>query len=531
MRTGSSDVLSQRHRGRSRLNTRLTKARQSTYRRIELEGLELCTLLATTPVPVATGNLSDLTGFGSVTANGNANSPTIAVDPYDSQKLFAVWGVDLSSLTPTVPHTTAVVEGAYSDDGGNNWNGVVVSNPELDPLTVNANPPTAYVQVTDPSVAFDSVGNVYVSVLQSSGAADGAIVLSKLNFSGSSPGFDGQQNVYQWVTGSDAATSPTLAVDPGNFPSSLGSPPAGVPNDPFVNNVYIAWASIDTLPASAPTNFNPNRAEIVVGTPISTASVPNEIPLAFSAVTTVNLNGNFGAQRNAHPTLAISPVSATQPGQVIIGWEDDGSLATNSPPLSILQTSFVQPGDTAGFNVTDPRPFLPAGPQSAGNWTQPTFSTSGIYNAGPTGSNAGPMSIAVADVDGVNGSDIVVADEGINQIGELLNQGAGVFPATAATFAAGNSPVGVVLGNITQHSTPLNDAAVANFSGGASVITNTGTNGVFGTLTHLLVVPSSKRLRSRKATSTAPDCRSWSQTRAATVSPSSLTARWRGPLH
>ncbi len=129
----------------------------------------------------------------------------------------------------------------------------------------------------------------------------------------------------------------------------------------------------------------------------------------------------------------ISPgiSAATSPGQVVIGWEDDGSLATLSPPLSILQTSFVHGGQT-------------------------TF---------------------------------VVADEGINQIGELLNQGAGAFPATSTTFPAGNSPAGVVLGNITQHNSAINDAAVANFSGGATVITNTGTGGVFGTINHLVASP------------------------------------------
>ena len=92
--------------------------------------------------------------------DGNANSPTVVVDPYDSQKVFAVWGVDLSSLSP-VPRTTAIVEGAFSSDGGTNWSGLGTSvNPVFfpDPLTINATPPTAYTQVTDPSVAFDSRG-------------------------------------------------------------------------------------------------------------------------------------------------------------------------------------------------------------------------------------------------------------------------------------------------------------------------------------------------------------------------------------
>ena len=100
---------------------------------IDLEGLESRTLLATIPAAAATGAAMNLSGLSSVTTGGNANSPAVAIDPYDSQKIFAVWGVDLSSLTP-VPHTTAIVEGAYSTDGGTSWTslGENVATPQLD---------------------------------------------------------------------------------------------------------------------------------------------------------------------------------------------------------------------------------------------------------------------------------------------------------------------------------------------------------------------------------------------------------------
>ena len=82
-------------------------------------------LTAAITVVIATGNTgptppSNLSGLSSVSTNGNANSPAVVIDPYNPEKLFAVWGVDLSSLSP-VPHTTAIVEGAYSNNGGTSW--------------------------------------------------------------------------------------------------------------------------------------------------------------------------------------------------------------------------------------------------------------------------------------------------------------------------------------------------------------------------------------------------------------------------
>ena len=164
MRTGASDVSSRGFRGQVRPDARLKRTRKTRLRRafLESEFLESRTLLATIPAATATGTPAmNLSGLGSVTQNGNANSPMVVVDPYDSQKLFAVWGVDLSTLSP-VPHTTAVVEGAYSTNGGTNWTSLSawVAFPQFDVATVNANPSSDYTQVTDPSVAFDSQGNV-----------------------------------------------------------------------------------------------------------------------------------------------------------------------------------------------------------------------------------------------------------------------------------------------------------------------------------------------------------------------------------
>ena len=361
MRTGSSDVLFRGHRDRSRLDTRLKKGRKSRDNRIGLEGLESRTLLATIPAAAPTivdnspASPINLTSLRTV-SDGNANSPTVAVDPYDSQKVFAVWGLDLLSVSP-VPHTTAIIEGAFSNNGGTSWVGLGTSvNPVLfDPLNINATvPDPTYTQVTDASVAFDSRGHVYVVVLQTTGVNDGAIVLTEFDFSGNTPSKVFLPNsgiVYQWVGGSDAATSPTLAVDSGTFPSGT-TPPAECPLTPLsTTSTSPGPASTRTLPTRyrAP-NFNPNRAELVVGTPVGSS-------LAFSGVTTVNFGGNFGTQRNSHPQLVINPGNTTNsnqtsidPGQITIGWQDFGSLATATPPVTILLSNIVKPGDSFGFN-------------------------------------------------------------------------------------------------------------------------------------------------------------------------------------
>ncbi len=340
MRTRSASVRTRT----KRVNGAPNDGRKARMRFLHMEGLEPRTLLATIPAPTATASVMNLSGLSSVSSGGNANSPAVAIDPYNPNIVVAVWSVDLSSLT-TVPHTTAIVEAAFSNNAGSTWSGSGlggVATPLTDPTTIDSSPPTAYTQVTDPSVGFDANGDAYFLSLQTSATNDGALFLTEFHFTGTGAptqvsGIANGGIVYQWVSGSDAATSPVVAVD------------ASKPNDGFANNVYIAWASIDTEPANtAPytnSGFNPNRAELVVGTPSST---PGQESLAFSGVLTVNAGGNSSKQADSHPQLVINQNSN---GQVVVGWDDFGTAVNTgaSPLYDNLMSNFVAPGDSSGF--------------------------------------------------------------------------------------------------------------------------------------------------------------------------------------
>ncbi len=83
-----------------------------------------------------------------------------------------------------------------------------------------------------------------------------------------------------------------------------------------------------------------------------------------------------------------------------------------------------------------------------------TFAAAVAYGAGN-----GPLSVAVGDLDGVNGPDLAVANQDSDDVSVLLNQGDGTF-AAAVTYAAGVEPWSVAVGDLDGVNGP--DLAVAN---------------------------------------------------------------------
>src|SRR5262245_48190220 len=156
MRTGASDVPSRGHRGRIRQDARLNTSRKKRLRRNTLEWLEPRTLMAVIPAAqVLTGPI------GVSSTGGNMSSPLVAIDRYDSQKLVSVWVRNDADLPDT---DETIVEGAYSNNGGQSWSsfsatlGALV-DPAVAPPTTG--PPATYSRIINPSVAFDALHNVY----------------------------------------------------------------------------------------------------------------------------------------------------------------------------------------------------------------------------------------------------------------------------------------------------------------------------------------------------------------------------------
>lgn len=113
MRTGSSDTPFLGLRRRSRLDWPLKDSRKSRLRRIEIEHLESRTLLATTPAATATAAPVNLSGLTSADLGfEDADSPVVAVNPYNASEVVAVWIVDVPPLGESF------AAGAFTINGG-----------------------------------------------------------------------------------------------------------------------------------------------------------------------------------------------------------------------------------------------------------------------------------------------------------------------------------------------------------------------------------------------------------------------------
>src|SRR5438045_1923702 len=173
MRTVASENEPQSSRRRGRTGLRAAALRQLRLRSTVLERLEDRTLMATLPQPLRSGvpisvssvknpALSGTTNPQRDQAPGNETSPTIVIDPQNSQHMVAVFtrnltGVDNSffviqnsQIGPQVP---IYIGASYSINGGASWN--VLDLPGMARTDFSADQtsgPVFFSQVTDPSV-------------------------------------------------------------------------------------------------------------------------------------------------------------------------------------------------------------------------------------------------------------------------------------------------------------------------------------------------------------------------------------------
>ena len=473
MRTGTSDILSQGHNGRLRLDARLKRARKSRNYRIDLEGLESRTLLATIPAASVVAGTSpiSLSALGGNGSGANENSPLVAVDPLDPQKIVSVW---IDNDTPNItftPFTQVLIEGDYSIDGGKDWTAFISQANDLnEPLMIDPNsPPTSpyeYQQITNPSLGFDHNGNFYVLMEEHNAAGtSGAIVLQKYNFAAGSPeiqrfklptqgGASNEFNIlYQWLPGDDAAVAPTMAVDD-NVPSFTDPVTGEIQTDLSSGNVYVAWSSTIIQP-QATVPFIPaalyNTAPILF-------SVSSNGGQTFSAPATINSvgydNGGAGtAERDATPQIVISqgrlPDESGQQGdagvpggQVTVGWNDYGANQNQ------LMANSISPGQAYAFSDT----------------------TGGIINAG---TKTGPTDTDFTQTISLSPSQIANLDS--------LNVNLGITDATDATLSVILFSPATVVGGVTiQPYITLFAASTINV-GGTQQTLNPNIRGITGT--------------------------------------------------
>jgi subtilisin-like proprotein convertase family protein len=327
-------------------------------RRPDFELLEDRTLMSTLPAPLVTGQTNIITQIGSNTTGpfaGTHSSPSVAVDPTNSQNLVAVFTTNMTSVGAANPfwHSpfddrTSIVEGGFSTNGGQTWQGfflpLTVSDPIETPST--SDPDIAFEQQSDASVSFDRNENFYV--VWSDHTPDnfsGAIRFAKFALTGSGPvqlSTPGNPNgvLYYWAgtnaNDSDAALNPTIVVDQGlpavlTDPNNAANPkvsfidpianPDGSFNtqtDPFAGNVYVAWETNNAHPGGPPTtqtNFNPNTIKVVAssdggmnwtGQVFANNSGLGAPPPGFPEEPNFNqLASNF-QERDADPQLSVS---------------------------------------------------------------------------------------------------------------------------------------------------------------------------------------------------------------------------------
>ncbi len=389
--------------------------RRARPRRIELEGLETRTLLSTLPAAAVTGSPLGLTGLANVSTDGNADSPMVEIDPADPNKMVAVWVVNNPSLPAPGPFVN--VEGAYSIDAGKDWRSFSAEVVLLDPSTQN--PTVPYADITNPTVAFDDVGQFYILTLEhNAGLTSGAVVLEKYDFTGDAPvrqtfttpfggGFGGGTSdvnvLYQWLPtpAPEPAFNPTINVD-SNPVTPYQDPVTGVTqSDPYSGNVYVAWQTDVVAPAFNPLGNLFNPAAIVM-------KMSSDGGNSFSPPLVANSTG-FGPtiERDSQPAIVISggrPAGESgrpgdpglAPGTVTVAWTDTASLASTDPTKnqSRLLDTTISPG--RGYQANQVLG-LPSGLINFGTTT--SFSQAVTIPAGQA-ANVTSLSLSVAITDG-----------------------------------------------------------------------------------------------------------------------------------
>ena len=399
-----------------------------------------------------------VTGQVSVSATGgNQTSPTVAIDPIDPTKMVAVW----TRNDPSHPvqgsngQTPIYVDGAYSADGGKTWSSFTgaapdqqgitgISGSEFDFSRNQQNGPFFFPQNTDPSVAFDRNGHVFIT--SSSHEADnsaGVITIQKLDFTSSSPvALGGLAPIYTWTQ--DAALAPVLTVD-NNLRTFTDPQTLATQVDPNAGNIYVTWGTRDALNDG---RSNPNRVDMVAsvdGGKSFTAPVPlNDGVNSGPAAATPSVTISQGTAGGALPGGKLTAVWNNLGGGIVSSQVDGKAAQDNfaySGPNTIANATpggQNQPDNTATtsfpvtVNISDPNFVGVRSLEVALDVVTAGANDLKIVLVPPTGSGLPPVTLLNNNTDafgngtgqGVGGGNLGVTNSG-NFLGTVFDQFAG----------------------------------------------------------------------------------------------------------
>jgi len=192
---------------------------------LRVEPLEARVVPATLPAPVV-----DQTSFRAIDANNHNDNwaPAMAADPRNPNQIFA------ASVTHAGNGTR--IEVSYTTNGGTTWS---TQGPLANALCPEHIPPTEFEEVSDPNVAWDRFGNVFLTYTQyHPDSISGVVTVRKYSFNGTPAQVGPTKFLYSWVHG-DEAYAPNIAID-NNAPTTTD---ALVPGNTAIDPLSTAQTS------------------------------------------------------------------------------------------------------------------------------------------------------------------------------------------------------------------------------------------------------------------------------------------------